>query len=571
MIVSRIQLRPGAYYDSVVLMQLQKSLAALPGVVDAGVVMATPANCELLAASDFDLSAIEAKPDDLLIIVKAESEPAATEAIAQVDELLKQRRSSHTQGYRPRSLKGAASGLSDAEWVLISVPGRYAAGVAQEALDLGKHVFLYSDNVSLDEERRLKQKARDSGLLVMGPDCGTAIINGIGLGFANHVRRGNIGIVAASGTGLQAVSSEIHNLGGGISQAIGTGGRDLKEEIGGVTARQALEWLAQDEATGVVVLVSKPPSSSVAADLLNAAQACGKPVVVDFIGYPPPGRAVGNLTFASSLVDAAWLAVDQAGTRTPEASAAVEPLTGYLRGLFSGGTLAYEMFLGLQAVIDPLYSNLAARSDRKLGDVVMSRANTILDLGEDVFTQGRLHPMMDNDLRLRRLRREAADPEVGLILLDVVLGQGSHPDPAVELAPAIAAATSSGKQVIAIVIGTEDDPQDLGRQLELLTAAGATVFRNGSDALAYVYRRLPRVVRDFPPVSFSTGGLSAINVGLESFYESVVAQDGKALHVDWHPPAGGNEKLIGILATMKGIEDLVKDSQASPADSVSET
>ncbi|NLF66394.1 MAG: hypothetical protein GX579_17510, partial [Chloroflexi bacterium] len=253
MAVTRHEVRSGAYFDSVVLMQLQKALAELPGVRDAGVVMATPANCELLTASGFALETITAGPDDLLIMVTADDEGTATGAIAQVDELLRRRRSADVaQSFRPRSLATAAQQLPAARWVLVSVPGRYAASVAKEALELGKHVFLYSDNVPLEDEVRLKQKAREKGLLLMGPDCGTAIVNGVGLGFANRVRRGPIGLVAASGTGLQAVAVAIHNQGGGVSQALGTGGRDLKAEVGGISTLQALDLLRRDPQTEVV-------------------------------------------------------------------------------------------------------------------------------------------------------------------------------------------------------------------------------------------------------------------------------------------------------------------------------
>ncbi|HUM67901.1 MAG TPA: hypothetical protein PLK31_03515, partial [Chloroflexota bacterium] len=252
------EVRPGAYYDSVVLMQLQKGLAALPGVVDAGVVMATDANKELLAAMGLLPDHIQAKADDLLIVVQGKSEKAARAALAQVNELLQQRRGGAVQTFRPKSLHTAVTQLPSAQFTLISVPGRYAAAVAEDALNLGQHVFLYSDNMPLADEIRLKQLARAKGLLLMGPDCGTAVINGIGLGFANRVRRGRIGIVAASGTGLQAVTTEIHNLGGGISQAIGVGGRDLKAEVGGITTWQALDLLQRDEETAVIVLISKP-------------------------------------------------------------------------------------------------------------------------------------------------------------------------------------------------------------------------------------------------------------------------------------------------------------------------
>jgi len=552
------EVRPGAYYDSVVLMQLQKGLAALPGVVDAGVVMATEANKELLAAMGLLPDGIQAKADDLLIVVQGENEQAVQAALAQVNALLQQRRGGTAQAFRPKSLNTAVAQLPDAQFTLISVPGRYAAAVAEDALNLNQHVFLYSDNVSLADEVRLKQMAQARGLLLMGPDCGTAVINGIGLGFANRVRRGHIGIVAASGTGLQAASTEIHNLGGGVSQAIGVGGRDLKDEVGGITTLQALDILQRDPHTAVIVLISKPPSDQVAATLLRAAQNAGKPVVVNFIGYAPPGRRLGNLLFASGLVDAAEHAVRLSG----EVAAFAEPrrpLTGYLRGLFSGGTLAYEMLLGLQAILSPLHSNIPIQPSQRMNDVWHSQGHTILDLGEDAFTQGRLHPMMDNDLRLRRLHQETADPEVDMIVLDVVLGEGAHPDPAAELAPAIAEAVQADKRVIAIVVGTEQDPQDLNGQIERLAAAGAQIFPNVNEALDYVYNRLPAPMNDFLPVSlaaFSGQGLTAVNVGLTSFYDSVVGQAGgagnaQAVHVDWRPPAGGNEKLMAILAKMK--------------------
>ncbi|HYX24736.1 MAG TPA: protein FdrA, partial [Thermoanaerobaculia bacterium] len=305
----RVAVRPGAYYDSVVLMQLQRALSTLPGVVDAGVVMATPANREILAASGLTSSGeIEAGPHDLLIAVKAESEEVAAEALARVDSLLQVRRGSGEQEFRPRSLASALKLLPEARWVLVSVPGPYAAGVADEALDHGRNVFLYSDNVPIEQEVALKRKALAKGLLVMGPDCGTAIIGGTGLGFANRVRQGNVGLIGASGTGLQAVTSHLHHLGAGVSQAIGTGGRDLSAAVGGITARQALDLLGRDPETRVIVLISKPPAPEVAARLLSAAQATGKPVVVNFLGLVPPLRRLGSIRFAASLSETAELA-----------------------------------------------------------------------------------------------------------------------------------------------------------------------------------------------------------------------------------------------------------------------
>ena len=280
MTVTEVEIRFGAYYDSVILMQLQRSLAQLPGVLDAGVIMGTKANKELLAQSNLLSPEIDAAvADDLVIVVKGEDKASAKGAIEQVDDLLKaRRRAGGDEDYRPKSLETAAQMLPEAQWVLISVPGRYAAGVARQSLKLGKHVFLFSDNVSLEDEIELKGLAANKGLLVMGPDCGTAIVNGIGLGFANQVRQGPIGIVAASGTGLQQVTSRIHQLGSGITQAFGTGGRDLSEEVGAVTARQGLDLLSRDPDTEIIVLISKPPSAWVADDLVQMVRGAGKPV-----------------------------------------------------------------------------------------------------------------------------------------------------------------------------------------------------------------------------------------------------------------------------------------------------
>jgi FdrA protein len=551
--VTRCAVRPGAYHDSVVLMQLQRALASLPGVLDAGVVMATPANLDLLEASGLlPGSEVTAGPDDLLIAVKAESEAAAGEALTRVDALFQVRRAEAGEEFRPRSLASALKQLPGARWVLVSVPGRHAAAVAGEALDLGRNVFLYSDNVPLAEEVALKRKARDRGLLVMGPDCGTAVVGGTGLGFSNRTRPGSIGLIGASGTGLQAVLAHLHARGHGISQAIGTGGRDLSAEVGGITAAQAIDLLARDPETEVLVLISKPPAPEVARRLIAQARAADKPAVVYFLGAPAPGSRLGNVRFAASLEGAADEAIRL--LREKEESAALSPAgfaagQRWVRGLFSGGTLALETLQGLAALLDP---------ERGQG-------HAILDLGADEYTVGRLHPMIDFDLRLRRLRQEAADPQVALLLLDVVLGDGAHADPAGELAPAIerarAEAQAAGRtlDVAVLVVGTDLDPQDLGEQIATLETAGALVCRNVSELVAHAARRLDEIQREdlrsqFPavPLEAVRGPVAAVNVGLESFYDSLASQGARAVQVEWKPPAGGNERLAGILARMKG-------------------
>jgi FdrA protein len=589
----RAAVRLGAYHDSVRLMRLQALLAGRPGVLDAGVVMATAANRELLAAGGLLVEAgseeISAGANDLLVVVKAESAAAAEAALAEVDALLAERggpggrAGDDTGSFRPRSVSSALKLLPAARWVLVSVAGRYAGEVAREALDEGRSVFLYSDNVPLAEEVALKRTARERGLLVLGPDCGTAIVGGMGLGFANRVRRGGIGLVGASGTGLQAVMSHIHDLGGGISQVLGTGGRDLEAEPGGSTAAQALDLLCRDPETVVIVLLGKPPAPEVMPRLLNRLRAAGKPAVVHLLGVPLPGHRQGNLHFAASLAQAAEEAVALASGAVRPRPAFGEPhrsATGhppgqrYLRGLFSGGTLAAEALLGLQTGLAPLWSNLgfagtpALPGVKRLPDPLTSRGHTVLDLGDDVFTVGRLHPMIDNDLRLRRLRQEAEDPEVAVLLLDVVLGEGAHPDPASELAPAIAAAraaaAAAGRNlaVLAVLVGTEEDPQNLPLQVERLAGAGARVVRTVDAAVASILAMLAEETGDpeelddprRPPVPLEVlrPPFAAVNVGLLTFYESLVVQGAQAIQVDWRPPAGGDDKLAGLLARMRG-------------------
>lgn len=570
----KTEVRSGVYYDSVVLMHLQRSLLEQPGVLDSGVVMGTDANKDVLAQSGLLVDEIQqAGADDLIIVVKGEDEPQASAAIQKVDELIAARRGGGIeQEYRAKTLDTAAKMLPSAQWVLVSVPGRYAAGVSRQALGLGKNVFLYSDNVSLEDEISLKKEAAAKGLMVMGPDCGTAIVNGVGLGFANKVRRGPIGLVAASGTGLQQVTVRIHQMGGGVTHAIGTGGRDLSEAVNAVTARQALDALSRDPDTKVIVLLSKPPSPKVAGELIAAARLVKKPVIVNFIGHATSMRRVDNVTFATTFDETAELAVQAA-----KDNASIEnenlnlerfaPQQRYLRGLFSGGTLAYEAQLVLRDYLPAVYSNAPLSKDLNLEDPLTSREHTLIDLGEDVFTVGRLHPMMDNDLRIRRLEKEANDPEVAVIFLDVVLGFGAHPNPASELAPAIAdarrIASDAGRylEVVALVSGTDEDPQNMNEQIRQLKEAGAIVELS-NDAASRRVGRLARALNQrgfspgtptIPPVPLEALNqpLAAINVGLESFYESLTTQGADVIHVDWKPAAGGNEKLMDILARMK--------------------
>jgi len=323
-----------------------------------------------------------------------------------------------------------------------------------------------------------------------------------------------------------------------------------------MTAQKALDLLASDSETKVIVLVSKPPSPDVATRLLSAAQSIPKPVVIDFIGYPSPAHKLGNLHFAVGLNEAAELAVHLSQNTEERFTIHKQPDRGYVRGLFSGGTLAYETMLGFQTTLSSLYSNVPIASNQLLKDPLHSEGHTIIDLGDEFFMVGRLHPMIDNDLRIRRMKQEAAEPEVSLILFDLVLGEGSHPNPASELAPVIAELKAKRPELefVAVVIGTEDDVQDIDSQINQLVGAGVVVYRtlaNAVNLLSMVFAQ--NVTNQYPLVNLEQlrQPFAALNVGLESFYDSLTSQGAPAVHVDWRPPAGGNEKLASLLARMK--------------------
>jgi succinyl-CoA synthetase alpha subunit len=493
------------YRDSVSLMQLSASLAGRPGIEQASAIMATPANLALLAAAGLDCGKLKPQPNDLLIALRGPKAADLDAALAAaVAELEKPTLVATTGGPAQMPLRSLQMALAQApaqapapSLALISTPGEYAAAEAMKALRLGLNAMLFSDNVALRDEIELKRYARGRGLMVMGPDCGTAIIQGIPLGFANAVRRGEIGVVGASGTGTQQVTCLVHQLGAGISHAIGTGSHDLSAQVGGITMLQGIKALAADRATKVIVLVSKPPSPEVARKVLAAARRCGKPVVVNFVGAPSGSIGGGNLHQADTLEEAALAAVALA--RGKKLSSAVQKRKAfklprlsarqrYVRGLFSGGTFCYEASMLLGAQLGEVWSNAPVDPRMRLADVHQSKGHTLVDLGDDEFTRGRPHPMIDFRLRNERILTEARDPEVAVILLDVVLGYGAHADPAAELAPVLAKARAGARKagrnlpVVGFVCGTGEDPQGLARQEEALRAAG--MLLTGSNAQA---------------------------------------------------------------------------------------
>ena len=489
----RIEVWRSFYQDSVVLMRLAATLSERPGVRQAAALMGTAANRELLANAGLAAPGLEdAAPGDLMLAIDAETEQAAESALAAAKAFFdRERREREASGrIRPRTLESAIRQFPEANLALVSVPGAHATLEAMTALRHGLHVFLFSDNVAIEDEIALKRLAASRRLLCMGPDCGTAYLNGVGLGFANVVPRGRIGCVAASGTGLQAVASHVAALGEGISHGIGVGGRDLSEAVGAPMTTLALELLAADAATTVIVLISKPPAPRVMRELDAIIRTLAKPVVVCCLGSGADGPAAGHRV--DTLEAAAMAAVALARGRPVDVPAFTDPAAVRARlacvgpqegrgpallGLYTGGTLAHEARLLLEPLLGPLDTGAAAHQ--------------VIDLGADEFTVGRPHPMIDPSERAARIRAAGAAPAVGVLLVDLVLGRAAHPDPAQPLAAAVrdarTAAARAGRSlaVVASVVGTEADPQGLRAQTAALESAGVEVLPSNAQACRF--------------------------------------------------------------------------------------
>ena len=486
------------YRDSVALMKISSAITLLDGVSQASCIMATPANLDLLREAGLITDDPGARPNEVLIAVEAETDSALIAALDAAEATLRADpvgvESGGVASEPLRSIEMALDANVAANFTLIATPGPFAAAEAFKSVQLGLNVMMFSDNVSIEDEVALKAQADQAGLMVMGPDCGTAIIDGAPLGFANVVRRGTIGIVAASGTGLQQVSCLIDAAGSGVSQAIGTGGRDLDSRIGGITTKRAITTLGADPDTGVIVLISKPPAPNVAASVLEHAVATGKPVVACLLGHVPDGPGLPGVSYARTLEEAAHMAVTAAGgTMAATPGGLIDgPLPGldadrrYLRALYSGGTFCYEALTMLGETLDGVHSNTSSASTQTLNDPWTSAANTVLDLGDDLFTRGRPHPMIDHRLRNERIIAEGQDPSTGVILFDVVLGHGSHEDPMAAMAPALSdipAHDAGGPVLLGFVCGTEGDPQGLARQRAAMTDLGVLLAENNAQAV----------------------------------------------------------------------------------------
>ncbi|AXY25045.1 hypothetical protein CL176_02820 [Suicoccus acidiformans] len=574
MLLTNIQ--KGNYQDSINLMLLSTELNNIEGVIQAQVMMATDANKDIFKGAGLETEELlAAGANDMAIVIETKDPDIMDNVLNVVEDYLSDlsvKKDTDSQ-VDVDNWDDAMASLPDANLAVISIPGAYAASEIERALDKGLHVFSFSDNVALKDEVRLKEKAHEKGLMLMGPDCGTGIISGVPIAFTNVVTPGNIGIIGASGTGIQEVTTIIDRLGGGVMHAIGTGGRDLSEAVSARTMLDAIAALENHPMTDVITIISKPPAKEVRDKVVKHLQSLTKPVVAIFLGEKPKEH-IGNVYFAYTLEEAAKISVDlangedvQANYYEPITYDVAEPLQGKtVKGLYSGGTLANE---AATLIADALK---LGEIQNKEGYILDEEGYQVMDLGDDIYTQGKPHPMIDPSVRVDKLQEVVEDESTGVILFDVVLGYGSHADMANALIPSIQDALAKAKEdgrdlyFVATVVGTENDPQDYAKAKADLEEAGVLVEATNARAvrLALKLMGVDYQIADKAHVSYDGEVLEleqvsgpiqdlittqprVINVGVSSFTESIERFGGKVVQYNWRPRAGGNAKLIKVL------------------------
>lgn len=498
--------RENSYMDSILILSVSREMMAFPGVHNAVVVMATDMNKTVV--DEFGGMTPEARragANDLIISLELEDESILAKVEARVKEIVAGKSDGGGEAdVEYRTLSAAKTALPEANLCIISLPGEYALTEAKNALEKGLNLFIFSD-MPEDQELEIKQMAHARGLFVMGPGAGTAVINNISLGLMSKVRPGKVGIVAASGSGLQEVAVLVHNYGAGISQAIGTGGRDLSEKVGGIMFLQGIDYLADDPETNVIVLISKPPHPATARKIYEALPKT-KPVVIFFLGGDPEEIRSHGAYAPRTLEEAAQMAFaltngeavseidivsqDKADL-APIASAEKAKLDAgqkYFRGLFCGGTHSEEAVTLLQAFVPKMHSNIRFGRVALLEDRYFSLENALVDMGDEVFTKGRPHPVMDPSILVDRMIQEARDPEVGVILFDLLYGHAIHKDPVGAIEGALLEIRRIEKEegrhicVIVSLCGTDIEPQNVAEQARRLREYGVILQPSNAKA-----------------------------------------------------------------------------------------
>ncbi|WP_077604603.1 acyl-CoA synthetase FdrA [Oceanobacillus sojae] len=569
-------IKENTYQDSIVLMLLSNKLSAMDGVNKVSIMMGTPANKDIFKSSGLGTDELEkAKPNDIVIVVDAEQEEKVTEVKEEVEAALKGESGSQdaSKDQEAHNWKRALELANNPNLALISIPGQYAAMEAENALNEGLHVFMFSDNVAKEDEVKLKQMAHEKGLLVMGPDCGTGIIHGLPLAFTNIVKEGDIGVVGASGTGIQEVTTIIDRYGKGVTNAIGTGGRDLSTEVGAITALDSIKALNEDPKVKVITVISKPPAKEVQEKVLNVLRNIEKPVVTLFLGDKPAYQEE-NIYHAYTLEEAAVVSVQLSNGEKPnfepkvkeDVNVALKDSQVGIKGYYSGGTLAYEAAVLVKAAFED-----EVPEEKKEAYILKTKHHEIIDLGDDIYTQGKPHPMIDPEKRIEMLETSGNDPETAVIMIDNVIGYGSHDDMANELAPTIKRVLENARQdgrelaVLATVVGTEQDPQGYDKQVETLRESGAIICETNDQmvrtAINLVGGKVEQPVVDVQTFDHTKEDLSVdekimslintkpsvINIGLKSFTEAVQSSGSECVQFNWRPIAGGDEKLMKVL------------------------
>jgi succinyl-CoA synthetase alpha subunit len=570
-------IKKNAYQDSISLMLLTNRINTLDGIQSCSIMMGTEANKNIFQSQNLMTPEVEAAaPNDMCIVIEASESGIVDRVLEEVGTFLDDL-SVHKESTDVSSVTNwddAFEKLPDANLALFSTPGEYTAPEIEEALDRGLHVFSFTDNISLDDEIRLKKKAHKKGLLFMGPDCGTGIISGIPLAFTNVVRPGNIGIVGASGTGIQEVTAIIDRMGGGVVHAIGTGGRDLNEKVGAISVKDALIALDHHDPTDVIVVISKPPAKQIRDEVVGLLQKLSKPVVAVFLGENPRYHE-GKVYLAHTLEETALMAMDLAAGR-PVKSNYCEPVDcgtreilpeeKTVKGLYSGGSLAAEAGMLITEAL-----HLGGLIKEK-GYILKTRGYEVVDLGDDVYTQGKPHPMIDPEIRTGKILECAHDPNTGVILLDCMLGYGCHPnmakalEPAIRKAQEIAGAEGRKLYFVASVCGTDHDPQDYQEEVRILKECGVQVERSNARAVRLALklkgidytdpdRGHTEVKPDSNPLPQPGEKIMellntrprVINVGVASFNDPIRDYRASSVQFSWKPMAGGNKRLIRLL------------------------